>query len=368
MSRRRTLLLAAGLVLAVALGALFWGEVREELAPEPVAAWVAIEPDGAGVAEDGLLRLAAGVPFTLHAVLEARGRRGPVYYTEAPALRLAGRAVPAEAIRPWTGSGDLRVLWFTVEGFRPYLELAAGPGLEEFRFVEQYRSDWPRAWSIPGRLEPSGWARQPRPPGMEEARFGTQRYHVRLEFFGPESAIRPRLRIGSPGAAEVLGGGPSAGSRAVSGVAASLPGPLAEPSRVFGLTQIEAVGLAQAVGETVGPTLVAWSRQLVAFSRLTVLKEILTREGRAFEELPWRSLELVVGHPWGAAGVSPGDLLRAGERVVVLWQDRGARDRLDPEDLCFDFDKGARVRALGEVFTGDGLVEWGALARRPAAD
>ena len=61
---------------------------------------------------------------------------------------------------------------------------------------------------------------------------------------------------------------------------------------------------------------------------------------------------------WGEDGVEPGDLLRVGERLVILLQDRGIAGTLDYDDLCFDFFRGASVRPLREVFVGDGLVEW----------
>ena len=62
--------------------------------------------------------------------------------------------------------------------------------------------------------------------------------------------------------------------------------------------------------------------------------------------------------PWGGEGMASGDLLRAGERLVVLYEDRGTFGVLDAADLCFDFFKGAAVRRLDEVFSGDGLLEW----------
>ena len=51
-----------------------------------------------------------------------------------------------------------------------------------------------------------------------------------------------------------------------------------------------------------------------------------------------------------------------GERFVILAYDQGDPGRLDDGDLGFDFDKGAVLRRLGEIFTGEGLVEWAPLA------
>ena len=50
-------------------------------------------------------------------------------------------------------------------------------------------------------------------------------------------------------------------------------------------------------------------------------------------------------------------MLRVGDRVVVLWRDAGNDGVLSYDDLAFDYVHGASVRALGEVFSGDGEVE-----------
>ena len=55
-------------------------------------------------------------------------------------------------------------------------------------------------------------------------------------------------------------------------------------------------------------------------------------------------------------------------RVVWLLDDRGVADRLDREDLCLDFERGARVRSLRDVFTGDGLVERARLGSAPTEE
>ncbi len=52
-----------------------------------------------------------------------------------------------------------------------------------------------------------------------------------------------------------------------------------------------------------------------------------------------------------------------GDRLVVLIKDLGTPSELDYQDLCFDYDKGAKVQPLREVFAGEGLVEWAALPR-----
>src|SRR5512134_4001566 len=106
----------AGSALVVLVALRFLPEVENPLAPEPVAAYVAVLAEGDEVAADGAHELAAGRPFRLFAVLEAKDWRGDVvWFSEAPALRLGGREVPRDAIRPWPGDADVKVRWFTVE-------------------------------------------------------------------------------------------------------------------------------------------------------------------------------------------------------------------------------------------------------------
>ena len=57
----------------------------------------------------------------------------------------------------------------------------------------------------------------------------------------------------------------------------------------------------------------------------------------------------------GAQPVTPGDLVRVGDRIVVLYSDRGEPGVVDYDDLCFDFVQGAEVRSLGDVFGSDDL-------------
>jgi hypothetical protein len=343
----------AGVILVVVLVSL-GGRVQRELAPEPRAAWVAISAGDDPVAVSGPIELAAGEPFTLHAVLEAESWRGErVFYTEAEGLRLDGDEIPGSALRRWSGSEKVRILWFTVEGAPPYLEVAAAADLERLQFREMFRADWPQAWSVPGSVEPSRRRLGARGPAGAVAGFGTQRYHVRIEFFGSASSVVPRLRIRSWGAEEV-----ERESERFSTVTARLAGPLAASSGVFGTPQVESMNAA-------GPELVAdldqlWRRRL-AFSRLVLLREFLDRAGRPWEELGWRAVDLEAGLPWGDGAAAPGDVLRVGERFVILVADEGQPGRLDHGDLGFDFDKGAALRRLEEIFTGQGLVEWAPL-------
>ncbi|HEX6203502.1 MAG TPA: hypothetical protein VF100_10905, partial [Thermoanaerobaculia bacterium] len=117
------IVIAVAVVIVGVLVAL--PKVEERTAPQPTAAWVAIEVEGSGVARVGPVAIEAGTPFTLHAVLAAVTRRGEtIYYTEAPALAFGdGEPVDAEALRRWPSDRGARVLWFTVEGPSPYLEI-----------------------------------------------------------------------------------------------------------------------------------------------------------------------------------------------------------------------------------------------------
>jgi hypothetical protein len=107
-------------------------------------------------------------------------------------------------------------------------------------------------------------------------------------------------------------------------------------------------------------------RDGLAFSRPLVLRDLLDQSQTTYEELTWRAVELGVDEGWGEAGAGRGDLLRVGNRWVVAVEDRAVLGVLDREDLCFDFDKGFRLRRIGEVFTGDGLIEWARLRPVPS--
>ena len=347
----------AGVILAAVLFGV-GGKVRQELAPEPRAAWVAIAVGEDPVAVSGPVELAAGQPFTLYAVLEAESWQGEtIYYTEAGGLRLDGEQVAASALRRWSGSEEVRVLWFTVEGAPPFVEVAETSDLQRLQFRESFRADWPQAWTVPGSVQPS--RRKLVAAELEDllADFGSQRFHVRIEFFGEANAVVPRLRMRSFGAAEV-----EQESERFTAVTARLEGPLATSSAVFGTPQVEVTGDA---GEGVRADVGELLRRRLAFSRLTLLREVLEHAGRSWSELGWRSVDLEEGPDWGAGGAAAGDLLRVGERFVILVADQGRRGYLDDGDLGFDFDKGAVLRRLGEIFTGEGLVEWAPLSDRP---
>lgn len=344
--RRLLWIVLAVLVVGVA-ALLLTPKVQETLGPQPSSALVAIEPEGSGVAEVGVVRLEAEAPFRLHAVMVAEDRDGnAVYYTEAPALRIGGEDVPAEALLQWSGRLEAKVRWFTVEGTVPYVELDPGQDLSRFKLTEIFRPQWPNAWSIPGRLEPANDDSFARQGARRDNPFGTQRYHVRIELFGRENRLVPEERFQSPGA-DAARDEPATFPTVI----ASLPGDLGPPSEVFGLTQI------QPPAEGADPSLNQRLRELtgarLAFSQVTVLDAFLRGVDRNVETLTWTRVDLEAGTPWP----EPGSLVRVGDRVVVLFEDAGEAGVLDRQDLCFDYALGAMVRPLSAVYSGGGEVE-----------
>ena len=311
--------------------------VSEKVAPVPVALWVAIQPEGEDVARVGPVELPAGTGFRLHAVMEAETfRGGRIYYTEAKRLDLLGEPVSSELLRPWSGRLEARILWFTVEGSTPFRQVPLDEELTAPRFQGIFQPDWGRAWSVIGDVRPTV---ENFLPGADQVRrtkrFGTQRFQVRIELFRRKKDLTPELRLASWGSEE-------------------LPGRAAE-SRIFGLQQLELESGSQSA--STGKQLVSWTDELIAFSRIAVLGKWLTAQGVSWEDLAWEAIELGVS----PAAAQPGDLLRVGRRVVWLLEDRGAAG-LDDEDWCLDLERGARVERLGDVFVGEGLVDW---ARAP---
>ncbi len=341
----------AAILAAVVLVFMLSGRAREELGPSPRRAWVAIEAAGSGVARVGSVELAAGGDFVLHAVLEAESWRGEkLYYTEAPRLELPDGPVESDRLRRWTGDEQIRVLWFSVEAARPYLEVTAPADLEALEFREFFLPDWPRTWAVSSRWGATS-AGVVLPRDVSSLPFGTRRFHVRIEIFGPESEIRPRQRLQSWTGAELranLSHFPTVLSR--------LPGALGPASAAFGLPQLEP---ATGASPEVVQALAEWRRQRLAFSRLALIKAAIAATGADPDELDWQAVELTGVAAWESAG----DLVRVGDRWVLTYQDRGVKEKLDYEDLCFDFDKGAAVRRLGDIFVGEGLVERARLTR-----
>ncbi len=337
------------IVAAISLGAavfLFQGAVEEQLAPEPHAAWVGIEVAGSGVAEVAPQSLDVGTDFRLHAVLEARDRGGqPVYYSAAPAVRFAGEEVAPDRLERWQRRRPIRVRWFTVEGKRPYVALGEGDGIEAFELGEFLRSDWPLSWSVPGEIDAAHDNHLELDQAEKVQRFGTQRYHVRIELYRDEDSLIPERVIRSWGISDL-----KEQIERFPTVRLSLPGPAGPASRVFGLTQIEPP---PGAGTALRRQIEELADHGVAFSRLTVLRDQIRQTGKRLEDLEWRTVDLEGEARWGA-DLTAGDLLRVGDRFVVLYEDRGTPGVLDYEDLCFDYVQGAAVRALSDVFVGSG--------------
>lgn len=318
----------------------------EELLPALSAAHVAIQVEGRSAAVVGPSEARAGTGFTLHAVVEATDWRGrTIYYTDAEALEIGGTAVAPASLRRWDRGEKLRILWFTVEGVPPYTEIESLEDLERPRYREIFQADWAQAWSVPGSVAPAVENFLPDDDSRQvDGRFGTQRFQVRVELFTADTALVPSLRLRSPGAESLEADGELAAT-----FAATLDWPLTSVSRFFGLPQVEPVA------DSSPELLNAVARQTAGhllFSRLTVLRSWLDDLGLRWEELAWQAVELTGEAPWPNGG-----LVRAGSKVSILLEDRGQRGRLDAADLCLDFDHGATVRTLEEVFVGEGLVE-----------
>ena len=294
--------------------------------------------------------------FRLHAVLEARDRGDrPVYYTRAERLRFAGgEEVSADRLRIWDRS-PVRIRWFTVEGERPFVVLDAEAGIAAFTLRELVRSDWPLEWSVPGAIEPANDDHLEPDGALPPGLFGTQRYHVRVEIYRFEDDLIPRQVVRSWGVDDLR-----ENHEAFPTVYRLTAGGSAPTSRVFGLSQLE-------LPADPSPELLAQVYELaqagVAFSRSTALRGQIEGRGASLGELAWRAVDLPGGLSWQPGEAMAGDLLRVGDRMVVLYEDRGDPGILDYGDLCFDFTQGAVVRSLQDVFSGEGLtVEWASLA------
>ncbi len=342
----RFFLVVITLVGLAAVAFLLQPTVEEQLAPRLHAAWVAIEAAGSGIAKVGRIDLEVGESFTLHAVLEARDRHGrPVYYTQAPGLSFGGEEVAASSLEVWKRRRPIKVRWFTVEGERPYVALDADTGIEGFELKEFLRSDWPVSWSVPGEIDAAHDNHLASGSLEETQRFGTQRYQVRFELYDKKGALIPEQVIKSWGGAEL-----KQHADRFPTVSLTLPGAAGPASRVFGLTQLEPPpGAGRAIVEQIEKLVAAD----VAFIRLTVLRDQIQRAGRSLDNLTWTIIDLAGDARWGQ-DANPGDLLRVGDRVVVLYRDRGTPGLIDYDDLCFDYVRGVAVRALSEVFIGSG--------------
>ena len=355
MSRERLLFFGILLVLlAGTFGLLLWPKVAESIAPEPVRAWVAIEVEGEEeVARVGRFEVSPETEVTLHAVLEAEDGGEPLYYTNAPALEIDGEVVPPERIRPWDRHLEPRILWFTVEGVGPFLKLETPEDLEKFRFTELFRPDWPRTWSVPARVASQHSRHLKRSEAERQRSFGVQRYHVRIDLVDPVDPLIVKKSAQSWGADEVL-----EREERFPTLLVELEPPLEVVSRYFGLTQLIP---SDVVLPELSEEISRLAEDELAFTRAFLLRAHLEDAGRRWEDLSWRRIDWSGGDLRWGSDVRPGDLLRVASRAVILYDDRGAEGVLDDEDLCVDFERGAALVPIGEIFTGEGLVEWASL-------
>lgn len=347
-------------VAVIGLGAVFLllqPEVEDTFLPEPVAAWVGIEVLGEGgtpgTAVVGPVEIPEGQRFRLHAVVGAERNDGSlIYYTEAKGLRLGGEEILSDLLRTWERSRTVKLRWYSVEGRWPFLPLDEPDGIATFEMQEFLRSDWPLNWSVPGEINAvnDDHLEQDRRGGRQT--FGTQRFQVRFQLYTMPDDLVPSLHIKSWSSAEL-----KEHVEEFPTVTITLPDRLQAASRVFGLTQLEPK--ASVTGEALSrmtEQIDELAQHQVAFSRITLLRDHVRAAGLRFEDLVWSDLELDGSSAWTAAGerpVEPGDLVRVGDRIVVLYRDQGVPGVVDYDDLCFDFVQGAEVRSLGDVFGPD---------------
>lgn len=338
------------------LGAVFLllqPQVEDTFAPRPESAWVAVEvlegEAADGIAEVGPVEIEAGTPFRLHAVVSARQRSEElVYYTEAKRLRLGGEEIDGDRLLTWDRSRTVKLRWYSVEGRWPFLPVDAESGIQAFEMQEFLRSDWPLNWSVRGEIDAVNDDHLGTGRGGRQM-FGTQRFQVRFQVYDRPDDLVPSLNLKSWGPSELkehVAEFPT--------VTAYLPGRLKPASKVFGLTQLDPVAeLSSERMREMQEQIDELAAHQVAFSRLTVLRDHVRDAGLRFEQLEWSLLELNGSVPWSDTGeqpVTPGDLLRVGDRIVVLYEDRGEPGLVDYDDLCLDFVQGAEVRSLGDVF------------------
>lgn len=361
-SANRVFFVSIVAVSLVAVGIFLQPAVEEKLAPVPEIAWVGIECGDDGIADVGPIEPILGQESCqLHAVLEARDRNDqPVYYTEAERLSFRGQEVDSDRLRRWRRGRWVKIRWFTLEGNRPFVRLNAEEGISRFRFEEFLRSDWPLAWSIPADIDAAHDNHLANDSMLERQLFGTQRFHVRVEIYRLEDDLIPMQVVRSWGIGELkehLDAFPT--------LRVVLPGRLAPVSRVFGLTQLDTPPdadrqLLEQVDEL--------GRKGIAFNTLSLLHDQIQNAGLTQQDLVWRNVDFSGETPRGkeadgGAMPQPGDLLRVGDRVVILYDDQGIPDFLDYDDWCFDFVQGIAVRSLKDVFSGEGKnVEWASLA------
>ena len=335
-------------VLTLGVGfVLLQPTVEDKLAPTLETAWVAIQVEGSEWAEVGPVEIESDTPFTLHAVIQGKTRGGEdVFYTEAEKLRIDGREIDDNQLQAWNRNRPVKIRWYTLEGRWPYLPLG-DEGISTFRYESFLRSDWPLAWSIPGDISPANDDHLHSEGAPPRPALGTQRYRTQLELYNFDDDLMPVQTVRSWDVEDLrreIDRFPTVRMVATDGAK--------EVSKFLGLTQLEPPAEAS---EELLRQIDELTRHGIAFSRSTLLRDLTESADTRFSELTWQQVDLTGVVEWGA-GASPGDLLRVGDRVVVLYEDRDG-DRpgmLDYQDLCFDIVQGIEVRALEDVFSGEG--------------
>lgn len=339
----------------VALGLTVIFGCRAVLGPafEPVAAWVAVEGTD-GVARAALVRLGSGEPIRLHAVLEGRDGEERVFYTNAERLELGGEEIAAEAIRPWPDR-PVRCQWQTLQAAAPYLEIDDEAKLDSLKFTNFSQPDWGLECSVVATITARQRETMTVPDDARRLAFGRHSYQVRIELPKKETDLIAETSFRSPGSDDLF-----ADPEKFPRVLVALDGPLAAPSAVFGLSQLEPTeDLSDDAVQKIGRLHAAG----LFFRRALLFAELL---GGA--ELDWQLVEFDAGKPFTSdpepGAVAPGDWIRVGDRVMILFRDVGEVGVLDGADLGFDFERGAIVRRLSDVFVGEGDVQWAAAPTR----
>lgn len=344
----RTFWIIVGLLVVGAAVVFLQPTVEDRLAPTLDAAWVAIQPADSPMAVVGPVEIEQGKAFTLHAVVQGTTRGDEViYYTEAERLEIDGQEVAPDRLRKWRRNRPVKIRWYTLEGRWPFLQLGE-EGIGAFQFESFLRSDWPLTWSIPGDVDPANDNHLHSGDDLRPRDLGTQRYRVQLELYRMDDDLLPEKVVRSWGVEDL--------KREVERfptVSMVAQGGAKGVSEFLGLTQLEPAvedpsEMIRQIGEL--------TDHRIAFSRATLLHELAEAAGTRFGDLSWSTADLTGELAWNpdAGGAGAGDLLRVGDRVVVLFEDRGTTGTVDYEDLCFDFVQGIEVRPLGDVFSGDG--------------
>ena len=319
---------------------------------EPVAAWVAVE-DVDGIARSALVRLRRGDPIRLHAVLEGREGDERVFYTNAERLEIGGQPIADDALRPWP-ERPVRCQWQTLQAAAPYLEIEDEGKLGSLRFTNFSQPDWGLECSVVATITARQRETMTVPDDARRLAFGRHSYQVRIELPEKETDLVAETSFRSPGSDELF-----AAPEDFPRVLVTLDGPLSTPSAVFGLSQLEP---AEGLSEQAEQEIARLHDAGLFFRRALLFKELL-----GGSKLDWQLVELDVGKPFSetpqADAVAPGDWIRVGDRVMILFRDVGEAGVLDGADLGFDFERGAIVRRLSDVFVGEGDVQW---ARAPS--